>query len=389
MAGIKRAIRQVDSIIHNELLADAICRSIESGVINSHVHIMGKTVWEVFKCSLDAAIRDIETHPRGNLFQRFLEYGPLNPDEPEKLIIDGETFLSDPECGQCIQFIFSHMVNRFKGELAELLAIAPCLELIEQLQGDGIWTKKVNLYLGDTIQERRSIKVNKRRQWGEFTKGADGLIVNITSPKSQNRKVSICGIIEVKSMPRSETKLLSQIKQHLNRMDGGLKLGGTTWGKQEITHDSPVYIMVVPSNWKLSRECYYRDGKLIYPKIDKPPVPTQIVTLTYNQWKITLDWSKEALEQAAYEMTYWYMSQVGTVIYKKKSLPEGWEDMSAEEAGYNAIKMMLYYVMLRYITPRQGQRATKLYNAYSFGYPLAMDAKEMLWPEDIRNQNME
>ena len=194
MAGIKRAIRQVDSIIHNELLADAICRSIESGVINSHVHIMGKTVWEVFKCSLDAAIRDIETHPRGNLFQRFLEYGPLNPDEPEKLIIDGETFLSDPECGQCIQFIFSHMVNRFKGELAELLAIAPCLELIEQLQGDGIWTKKVNLYLGDTIQERRSIKVNKRRQWGEFTKGADGLIVNITSPKSQNRKVSICGI---------------------------------------------------------------------------------------------------------------------------------------------------------------------------------------------------
>jgi hypothetical protein len=388
MAGIKNDIRKVDSIIHNRLLAEAICRSIESGVINSHVHGMGRTVWEVFKYSLDAAIREIETHPRGNLFQRFLDYGPLSPDEPEKLTSDGKTFLSDPECGACIHFIFSHMVNRFKGELAELLAIAPCLELIEQLQGDGMWTKKVDLYLGDAIQERRSIKVNKGRQWGEFTKGADGLIVNITNPKSQDRKVSICGIIEVKSMPRSETKLLSQIKHHLNRIDGGLKLEGKIWGKQEITHESPMFIMVVPSNWKLSRECYYRDGKLIYPKIDKPPYSTQIEKLTYNQWKITLDWSKEALEQAAYEMTYWYMSQVGTVIYKKKSLPKGWENMSAEEAGYNAIKMMLYYAMLRYITPRQGQRATKLYNAYSFGYPLAMDAKEMLWPEDIRNQNM-
>lgn len=184
MAGIKNDIRKVDSIIHNSLLAEATCRSIESGVINSHVHGMGKTVWEVFKYSLDAAIRDIETHPRGNLFQRFLDYGPLNPDEPEKLTSDGKTFLSDPECGACIQFIFSHMVNRFKGELAELLAIAPCLELIEQLKGDGIWTKKVELYLGDAIQERRSIKVYKGSQWGEFTKGADGLIVNITSPKS-------------------------------------------------------------------------------------------------------------------------------------------------------------------------------------------------------------
>ena len=387
MAGIKRTIRQVDAIIHNGLMAEAICCSIESGVNNSHAHIKGNTVWEVFKYSLNAAIRDIEDHPRGILFQRFLDYGPLSPDEPEKLISDGKTFLSDPECGECIQFIFSHMVNRFKGELAELLAITPCVELIEKLQEEGIWTKNVDLYLGDTIQEKRSIKVNKKRQWGEFTKGADGLVVNITNPMPQERKVSICGVIEVKSMPRSREKLRNQIKQHIVRMNGGLKLEGDIWDKKDIAYASPMYIMVVPSNWKLSRECYYKNGKLIYPKIDKPPHLTQIEKLTYNQWRITLDWSKEALEQAAYEMTYWYMSQVGTVIYEKKPLPQGWENMSAEEAGYNAIKMMLYYAMLRYINPLQGQRAIKLYNAYSFGYPLAMEAKEMLWTEDIRDQD--
>ena len=104
---------------------------------------------------------------------------------------------------------------------------------------------------------------------------------------------------------------------------------------------------------------------------------------------IVLDWSKEALEQAAYEMTYWYMSQVGTAIYGSRPLPKGWEVMSPEEAGYNAIKMMLYYIMLRYkyISPKQDQLATKLYNAYSFGYPKAMDTKEMLWPEDIPHQD--
>lgn len=82
-------------------------------------------------------------------------------------------------------------------------------------------------------------------------------------------------------------------------------------------------------------------------------------------------------------MTFWYMSQVGTHVYKTKSLPKGWEYMTSEQAGYNAIKMMLYYIPLRYITERQDRLATKLYNIYSFGYPLGVDSKEMLWPEDF------
>ena len=81
----------------------------------------GKAVWGVFKRSLDAAIRDIETHPRGKLFRRLIEHGPHNPDDPPAPVSDGETVLSDPECGRAVEFIFSLMVNRFKGELAELL----------------------------------------------------------------------------------------------------------------------------------------------------------------------------------------------------------------------------------------------------------------------------
>ena len=57
--------------------------------------------------------------------------------------------------------------------------------------------------------------------------------------------------------------------------------------------------------------------------------------------------------------------------------------MTPEQAGYNAIKMMLYYMSLRYISRRQELRATKLYNVYFFGYPLGVDSKVMLWSEDL------
>lgn len=378
-------IEKINNIIHNSILAEAIYKSVESGINNRHVCIMGKTVWDVFKHSLDAAIRDIETHPRGKLFQRFLEYGPLNPDEPEKLSSDGETILSDPECGKCVQFIFSHMINRFKGELAELLAIGPCLELIRHMQAEGRWSGEVELYLGETIQERRQIKTGDKMRWGEFVKGADGLIVE--KPSGQEDRLKICGIVEVKSMVRSASKLSDQLQHHLDRLAGGLRLENITWNEEQIFREATVYVMVLPSTWRLNRKCYSQDNQLIYPESNDPPVSTKAEEIRENRWKITLDWSKEALEQAAYEMTYWYMSQVGTAIYKEKPLPKEWEHMTAEEAGYNSIKMMLYYVMLRYITPQQGKCATRLYNAYSFGYPLAMDSKEMLWPDDIPHQD--
>ncbi len=82
-------------------------------------------------------------------------------------------------------------------------------------------------------------------------------------------------------------------------------------------------------------------------------------------------------------MTFWYMSQVGKKVYATKSVPKGWEYMTCEEAGYNAIKMMLYYMPLRYLGERQERLAIKLYNVYSFGYPLGADSKDMLWPEDF------
>jgi len=85
-------------------------------------------------------------------------------------------------------------------------------------------------------------------------------------------------------------------------------------------------------------------------------------------------------------MTFWYMSQVGQAVYTKTRLPDTWAHMAPEEAGYNAIKEALYYMMLRPLSKRHDRLAARLYNVYSFGYPLGADSREMLWPEEFREE---
>ena len=395
---------KIASIIGNRLLASAIHRSVASALGCPFVHLVdGKTVQDVFKRSLDAAIRDIEEHPRGKLFRRLIEYGPRNRDEPEVLTSDDETTLSDHECGSCVEFIYSHMVNRFKGELAELLALEPCVTLVQRLQQKQHLPSGVHLYWGEMVQERRRTRKTNgeyKTRWGGFTKGADGLLVEqipIYQSKPQNL-LRIHGIVEVKSMTRSKRKVLEQISSHIIRLNGGVKLGTREWPPDNIAlfknakkkDSSLIHIMVMPSTWNLSREWRSIESDngraIMLPEPSEPPVRTRVEDLEPNVWTMTLAWSQEALNQAAYEMTFWYMSQVGRHVYTGKSMPKGWEYMTSEEAGYNAIKMMLYYIPLRYISNRQERLAVRLYNVYCFGYPLGVDSKEMLWPDDFSDK---
>lgn len=400
--------QKIASIIGNGPLASDIHRSVSSALICPFVSLVGgKTVWDVFEQSLKAAIRDIEQHPRGKLFRRLIEYGPHNPDVPETLISDNETTLSDPECGLCVEFIYSHMVNRFKGELAELLALNPCIKLIQQLRQKGHVSSGIRLFWGETIQERRKTTMVTTEkdsvQWGSFTKGADGLLVEQV-PLQQSKlrdMLKILGVIEVKSMTLTKRKILDQINSHIIRLSGGVKLGKREWASDDLLfaplkntkkkESDLIRVMVMPSSWKLSRKWHSvktdKGHEIAFPQPSWPPLQTQVEKLEPNLWKITLAWSVEVINQAAYEMTFWYMSQVGLHVYTKKSLPKRWEYMTPAQAGYNAIKMMLYYIPLRYISKRQERLAIKLYNVYSFGYPLGADSKEMLWPEDFADED--
>ncbi len=91
---------KIASVIHNQLLASAIHKSVASALNNPVIYLIdANSVWDIFKRSLDAAIRDIEEYPRGKLFRRLIEYGPHHPDDPESSTCDGESTLADPECG--------------------------------------------------------------------------------------------------------------------------------------------------------------------------------------------------------------------------------------------------------------------------------------------------
>jgi hypothetical protein len=357
-------IKYITSIISNYHLGTALHKSISLGLSNSHVKLLNKnSIKGIFNNSLYEAIRDIEEHPRGHLFKRLIEYGPLNPDEKDISKHNENTILSDKECISAVNFIFSFIINRFKGELAELLAIKHCQK------------KK-----GRTVETDSA---------GSLAKGADGLIVEKSNGKN---KINVKGVIEIKSMYVSPKKLLTQINQHISRLQWGLVLGikKYTPDKLNINKKNILRIMIIPSSWKVNRQFKWKEKessrRMVFPEPDFPKEETRIEEVETNTWKIKLNWSKEALEQAAFEMTSWYMSQVGKSVYNKKNLPKNWEEMSPEEAGYNSIKEKLYYILLRPLTKKQGRRAIKLYNVYSFGYSRGIDSKEMLWPEDIEEK---
>ena len=60
----RSSAKEIGSIFGNQPLASAIHRSVSTGLRSPSVHLgRGNTVWQIFKQSLDAAIRDIEKHP--------------------------------------------------------------------------------------------------------------------------------------------------------------------------------------------------------------------------------------------------------------------------------------------------------------------------------------
>lgn len=287
--------------------------------------------------------------------------------------------------------------------MAELLALEPCIQLIKRLQQQGKVSSGAHLYWGDMVQERCRIRLANGKyggQWGNFTKGADGLLVE--RGKKQSHMLNVRGVVEVKSMTLSTSRVISQIGKHIMRLKGGVKLGEMEWPHGHVDASDLIRIIVLPSTWTLSREWRgektRRGIRIVLPQPSNPSRETQVQELEHNVWKVTLAWSQEVLNQAAFQMTFWYMSQVGRRIFTKKNMPAAWSYMTPEEAGNNAIKEMLFYLTdsQSKVSERQLRLAAKLYNIYAYGYPLGTDARkiardgqeklkpgEILWPSDI------
>ena len=89
-------VERIATVIGSEPLAKAIYRSVGAALKRRSTHIgAGETVWSVFERSLNMAIRDIESHPRGQLLLRLIEYGTADPDDPELIDGHGKNILTD------------------------------------------------------------------------------------------------------------------------------------------------------------------------------------------------------------------------------------------------------------------------------------------------------
>lgn len=376
-----------------ELVGSDLGRDIESALLaalaGGAVYPKGTDPLVIFRQALSASIRDIESHPRGQLFQEFLLKGPYeNTGEiPAELV--GQR-LSDTETACAIAFVYSHMVNCFKGAVTELLASNACLGLLTKLQRDGALPVETTLYVDDTV------RVHRTKGRG-LIKGADQYILIEEGKPNEVSDVTVVGVTEVKSYTPSRSRLREQLDQHVRRAKRGLDVNGVDYPNDRVKvgygkDRRVVRVGVMPSSWKLPRSFRFEksDGaRVLHVDPGKPPrLKDEIEQTGDNEWRIRLRWSNEALAQAAYEMTFWYMEEIGKVIYSS-AVPKGWEEMSPGEAGRNAAKMMLYYAILRCNTAREEQRAIALYNSYGYGYALGMNyrnaegRREMLWPQDL------
>jgi hypothetical protein len=296
--------------------------------------------------------------------------------------------LTDDEAAAAVTFIYSHMVNCFKGAVAELLAVKPCLMLMKRLQESGRLPLETRLFVGDAVGSRDA----KRRG---IRKAADMhmLVVN-NAPDSS---VSVGALVEVKSKRLPEKRLNAQLDKHVRRLESGLWIRGVDYPEEAVDvgcgADRPVLLIdVQPSDWKLPRTFAYRKsrgGRILCVDEGRPPSNDDAAArISDDHWRITLRWSAEAIAEAAYTMTFWYLGKVGEAIYSA-SMPKGWEELTPAQAGQNGAKQMLYYAILRCRSSRERQRAVALYNSYAYGYALGMNYKnakgkrEMLWPEDL------
>jgi hypothetical protein len=227
----------------------------------------------------------------------------------------------------------------------------------------------------------------------DFAKGADMHIL-VLEDSGRGTTIRVVGVVEVKSYALSSARLFGQTGRHVQRAARGMRIGDKVYDAGQVRigcrGDGVVLkVGVVPARWPLPRTFHFGGQHLMVDPATPPQQQSPPVSSGENKWRITLRWSHEALAQAAYEMTFWYMGKIGEIIYRD-GVPQEWSEMTPGEAGCNAVKMMLYYAILRCRTQWEQQRAVALYNTYDFGYALGMHLKDengirqVLWPEDLR-----
>lgn len=362
-------------LVHGALgddLRTAMRCALDAGAVTPD----GATPLAVFRAGLGRAIGAIENDKRKPLFERFLTDGPYW-DEGDIPADKASEVLSDEETAIVIRYVTQHMRNCFQGFIAESLAAGALTDLLAGLRGERRVPGRTRLYLGDAALARGVGDAPRR-------KAADAHFVTRNSIMW-----AVQGVAEVKSFRPRPDRVARQLEAHVRRAKRGLALMDRS-GRPDVAPEC-IRVLVVPAHWRLSRTIRFEqrgETRLLTQPDDVPTAASDQVEWTGKRdVRITLRWSREAIAQAAYEMTFWHMSRVGEHVFAGER--NKWPEMTPEAAGRNAAKQAMYYAIIRARTRTEWQRAIALYNTYGFGYALGMNfrdqegKRQMLWPEDL------
>ena len=156
-------------------LANDLLKSITIALEAKAVFREGSEPLEIFRDAVANAITNIDE--RASLLRRFLRHGPYEREGDIPPELQGLR-LTKQEVSKAITFIYSHAVNCFQGQLTELLAVGPFVQLTEELKASGRLPSHSRTYVGDSVLFSEGLARHRR-------KAADIHIVSTHDPKIQ------------------------------------------------------------------------------------------------------------------------------------------------------------------------------------------------------------
>ncbi len=266
----------------------------------------------------------------------------------------------------CLEFLYSHLVSKYQGNLAEYLASTRMSAWMSEQIGRGVLGPEVIFISGETIRE---MSVESRRQ--RWLKGADGLLV---ADGGEADTVYVVGVVEIKSYSTTFSRISPQLEQHLERLQRGLQIGDQSWPRDKI----------IAVRWD-RREGWVEGTSLADWKnvlrilvLPCPRGSRRAEAIRHPRHKLTLAVSHATLAAAAYELSVRFLESIGTTLFADGS---PWPEMMPEEAATNALQEALYHILRE---ERAGSEhafrvAKRLYNVYGFGFDTAESHREMIW----------
>jgi hypothetical protein len=289
--------------------------------------------------------------------------------------------LTDREIAKLLEFIYSKLVNKFKGELGEVLAARTIFEFGSQLGAD------ITVLHGSWLSARQL------RRSGGWYDAADALYC-----KREGNVLDVVAIAEVKSKSTPLEDMRNQVAKNIQRLRRGLRLRG-----EEIP---PERIRVTANGRTVAAVDVDEDharavtALLIVPQARAENGASIRDPAVSHLWHAELPYEQDVITEAAYRFTSWYFSGVGPkVFYYLRDgkpapgdlrVPAPHQDLPLEENGGHAFMEAVYHTALRkafdpHEKPAPGRRTAWqtllwIYNSMGFGWEKAT-ADEFMFPE--------